>query len=425
MVSNRVISFPRQIIVCLSLSLVIFLFALSCQKDEGIKHKDPNALTTAQAKDYFEQTAQTLKFLTTGITPAGTKNADYSLTENMVIEWDYALEGENAESFFVEVPIRMTSPVTAMLYDGLGHINKNICQVPLNTSLLIEKHKYNGCMHHSVVTTVGTYSKSVDNSKYGYLSDKSSFTGYQIFCTEEGSFLNSKRYDKGQSESRYLYTETQLPKIDSLGNDLKYRGISFIFFKGALTKGEGNISSGEDHDCPICGRTTVYWGIIEGGAAYYCANCSIIISVFIDTSEDRCEKCQLPKSQCICKCPVCGEDPCVCNGGEGDDQLCPHCREYGCDGSCQNGNGNGNNGAGSGYNISAIVDVSTPYGTISIEPEKAWYVSNDTITLSASPFTGYHFAGWKLDGSIVSTQNPYSFTVHVNQTYYAVFEIDE
>lgn len=69
MVRNRALSFPRQIIVCLSFSLIIALFALSCQKDGGIKQKDPNALTKSEAKAYFEQTATTLKFLTTNILP--------------------------------------------------------------------------------------------------------------------------------------------------------------------------------------------------------------------------------------------------------------------------------------------------------------------------------------------------------------------
>ena len=64
MTSKRVTSFFGQITVCLTLILFSFLF------------KDPSALTKAQAKEYFEQTASTLKFLTTGITPADTKNAD-------------------------------------------------------------------------------------------------------------------------------------------------------------------------------------------------------------------------------------------------------------------------------------------------------------------------------------------------------------
>lgn len=171
MVSNRVISFPRQIAVCLSLCLIAILFVLSCQKDEGLKQKDPNALTKSQAKEYFEQTASTLKFLTTGTTPAGTKNADYSLTENMIIDWNESLEGETADSYIVEIPIRMASPVTALLYDGIGHYNKNIRQVQMNTSLLIEKHKADGCLHHSVVTTVGSFSATSNNNIYAVFSN--------------------------------------------------------------------------------------------------------------------------------------------------------------------------------------------------------------------------------------------------------------
>ncbi len=423
MSNKQVTLIYRRLIVCPTLCLTFAISLLSCLKDDGLKQTDSNAFTKAQAKDYFEKTARTLKFLTTGATAAGTKSADYSLTENMIIEWGHSLEGENAESYIVEVPIRMASPIIAMLYDGLGHINKNIRQVPLNTSLLIEKHKDDGCMHHSVVITVGSYSKNGSSSKYPFLSDKTTFTGYQIFCSEDGALLCSKHFTNGRSESRNLYTEAQILKVDSVGNDLTYRGISFVF-NGSLiqTKGGASASPGEDSTCPACGNVAIYWGYSGGSPSYFCSFCDAIVYTFIDNTEDVCEKCQLSKSLCICKCPFCSEDPCIC---EGNVELCPHCREYGCDGSCQNGNGSGNNGTGSGYHISVLTYSATPFGSVSILPEKAWYNSNDTITLTASPFTGYHFAGWKLDENIVSTQNPYSFTVHVNQTYYAIFEINE
>ena len=70
MISKRVTSFIRRITVCLTFFTMIVLFALSCQKDGGIKQKDPNALTKSEAKAYFEQAAATLKFLTAPCGPA-------------------------------------------------------------------------------------------------------------------------------------------------------------------------------------------------------------------------------------------------------------------------------------------------------------------------------------------------------------------
>ena len=69
MVSKRPVSFPRQILICLSLLVIAVICSISCQKDQDLKAKDPDALTKSEAKAYFEQTATTLKFLTTNILP--------------------------------------------------------------------------------------------------------------------------------------------------------------------------------------------------------------------------------------------------------------------------------------------------------------------------------------------------------------------
>lgn len=337
MVRNRVISFPRQIIVCLSLSLIIFLFALSCQKDEGIKQKDPNALTKAQAKEYFEQTAQTLKFITTGITPSVTKGADHSLTENMIIEWEQALEGENAESYLVEVPIRMASSITALLYDGIGHLNKNIRPVQMNISLLIEQHKADGFIHHSVVTTIGTFKNVSNDSKYCFLCDKQMFSGYQLFSTEDGQMTSSYLYINGIAHSVNLLQTNQITKIDSTGVDLLYSGIRLISRSRPATKGGGGHSSGEDFNCPYCG------GPLSGqpGGVYVCNNCLIY---FYDLFDVRCPDCGELAQYCICVCPQCGFPNRYfnkCNCDVGDDQLCPECGQPGCNRRCLQGGGNG------------------------------------------------------------------------------------
>ena len=428
MVRNRVISFPRQIIVCLTLSLIIFLFALSCQKDEGIKQKDPNALTKAQAKEYFEQNARTLKFLTTGQTPAGTKNLDYSLTENMIIEWEQAIEGENADSYLVEVPIRMDSPVTAILYDGLGHINKNIRQVFVITSLLIEKQKNNGCVHYLVVTTVGTFSKSVDNSIYGYLCDKNSFWGYQFFSNEEGNITSSLFIDKGSFVSRQLVTEAHTPKVDGLGRDLKFKGISFFLSKGALTKGGGNSSTGEDNICPACGNIVVFWGNENGINYYYCPTCCSFVYEFIDPSVNYCAVCGYPTSSCQC-CPDCLQYPCGCNQHPGDPfppYRCSLCGREVCDGLCQTNQPDYGNNPSPFHLVTVNVDPATPYGYVSKTPSGNYNGIGVEVTIEATAYTGYHFVGWKRSGcsDFFSTSNPLSFISLFDQIIYAVFAID-
>ncbi len=437
MISKRVTSFIRRITVCLTFFTMIVLFALSCQKDGGIKQKDPNALTKSEAKAYFEQTATTLKFLTATSGPAETKNQDYSLTENMVIEWEQALEGETADSYVVEIPIRMVSPVSALLYDGIGHLNKNIRQVQMNVSLVIEKHKDDGCFHHYVSTTVGSYSKSVANTKYGFLCDKTSFSGYQIFSTEDGKYLSSNYYCNGKSESRLLYSSASVRKINDMGEDLLYRGITFIVSKGALTKGGGGTSSGESTNCPSCGAALDMSQL--NNDYYICPSCGARLDILIDPFAAHCGVCGFLLSECKC-CETCHEYPCIC---EHDSTACPYCHQMYCDGSCQYGNGNndgndngnnGNNGDPSGiqsgyYQVLVQVHfdayLEQPHGTVSIAPDTTSFAAGSTVTISATPYFGYQFVGWRLNGVMITSDNPYSFTVSDHQTYYAVFAIED
>lgn len=50
------------------------------------------------------------------------------------------------------------------------------------------------------------------------------------------------------------------------------------------------------------------------------------------------------------------------------------------------------------------------------------YRSGDTAVLTASPDTGYSFAGWKLDGKMVSVEETYSLTVRSDASFTAMFE---
>lgn len=57
------------------------------------------------------------------------------------------------------------------------------------------------------------------------------------------------------------------------------------------------------------------------------------------------------------------------------------------------------------------VSASTPLATVT--PLRQFYENGATATVTASPVDGYRFNGWKnkADGSILSTNNPYSFTI--------------
>ncbi len=70
------------------------------------------------------------------------------------------------------------------------------------------------------------------------------------------------------------------------------------------------------------------------------------------------------------------------------------------------------------YTITAQSN-NTNYGTVS---GGGTYHNGDSITLRATPNTGYRFVRWERDGSQVSTSANYTFTVSESYTYTAIFE---
>ncbi len=434
MISKRVTSFFRRITVCLTVSTMIVLFALSCQKDDGIKQKDPNALTKAQAKEYFEQNARTLKFFTSGLTPAGTKNLDCSLTENMIIEWEQAIEGNNEDCYYVEVPIRMATSVKAILYDAVGNLNNNIREVNIFVSLLIQKEKVTDHISCLIVSNVGRFSSLPNNSKYCVSCNKDNYSGYQIFSKENGDYYSSFVYNEGVRSNISLIPQYMISRIDSLGHDILCSGISFVYCGHMNTKGgDGGMYSGENLVCPNCNTSLT---VLSDHYAF-CPECSYTIGGLI--SSEICPICLSPyeydnlysnePGRCKC-CPDCHQYPCIC--GEGD-PLCPFCWSYGCNGSCMQGNngggsngGNGNNGnSGTFIHIVGAVDSLTLYGHVEQQPWGEYYNYGAQVSLMAYPNTGFRFSGWKKDGVLVSNENPLLVYAYQDMTFYAVFRDED
>jgi uncharacterized repeat protein (TIGR02543 family) len=65
------------------------------------------------------------------------------------------------------------------------------------------------------------------------------------------------------------------------------------------------------------------------------------------------------------------------------------------------------------------VTASASNGTVSKMPDKACFTFSDTVTLTAKPAAGYHFAGW--GGDTAGTSNPMRVVVKANKTVTAQF----
>lgn len=59
------------------------------------------------------------------------------------------------------------------------------------------------------------------------------------------------------------------------------------------------------------------------------------------------------------------------------------------------------------------------------EPRSQYYAKGSRVTITATPWSGYNFVEWRLegrDGQVVSRSASYTFTANSNATYWAVFE---
>ena len=390
----------------------------SCQKDSNGKGDDPNRLTSKEAKEYFEQHSTCLRFLSVGgDKPSGTKSA---LTENMIIDWDSAIESETTDAYFVEVPINMATPIFALLYDGVGHLNTNIRRVIVNNSLLIKREKGCNTILQSLVSTIGKHSKTVDSNKnrYCFSSDKRWFDVYQIYSTLDGNILETKVFRGGQSKVTTLIDGSLFVKVDSLGRDIHFKGISFAFKKnGPSTKGGGGISSGEDNVCPECG------GVLSFNNYGFClelvCNCGYTFVLYIDL-DDYCSGCGFPNPLCVCTCPSCGNYLRNCTCSQPGGNSCPFCGVPGCNGQC--GGGADSTGIGRPESCLITVNVNVNGGYVVKNPDKTTYPIGDNLTLTAYPYTGYSFFGWYENGLLISQNSTLNFIVSQDRTLLAVFE---
>ena len=74
------------------------------------------------------------------------------------------------------------------------------------------------------------------------------------------------------------------------------------------------------------------------------------------------------------------------------------------------------------FTLTAVPAI-TGAGTIKIEPNATMFDEGETVTVSATENFGYAFTGWSnAAGDIVSTDNPYSFTITADEQLTALYE---
>ena len=83
---------------------------------------------------------------------------------------------------------------------------------------------------------------------------------------------------------------------------------------------------------------------------------------------------------------------------------------------------NGNKSITANYTINTYtLTITSVNGTVTKNPDQASYNYGTSITLTATPATGYTFINWTENGTIISTSTSYQFTITGNRTLAANF----
>ena len=75
-----------------------------------------------------------------------------------------------------------------------------------------------------------------------------------------------------------------------------------------------------------------------------------------------------------------------------------------------------------GEDVTYTISVSSGEGG-TVSSSSSSVQEGGSVTLTATPNSGYAFKNWTLNGNVVSTQNPYTATVTANSVYVANFEV--
>ncbi len=394
----------KKHLLAIGLLFLFVFFFLSCQKNDK-SFEQEKASKVAEAKSYFESNAKTLKFFAF----EGDDDHNTVLTKkvnekrsNLVIDWDCARVVKTASVDIIEVPIKISSLLYGIIYDGFGNSQLNRKQIQVKTSLIIEVND-DGNNSHYLLTLCGV-GKNSSQSEYSYAVDKSDFTGYEIFSDEAGKIFKVYGYENGvQRVSKLSHIHGSM--IDSTGKDIHHKGLALRGTLGLQTKMGYIPENGEYQifiNCAECGTRNLSFNS-------HCSSCGAYLETYY--GEERCPLCLQSLDNCFC-CPNCDWFPCVCEQDLGPDN-CQYCGLLGCTGQCL-GTANPPD-PGTTNNIGSVSLSIYPIGTGSASASYSWY--SCSYMLSATANAGYTFAYWgNLNNEVVSTSNPYhlSTTAHVH-----------
>ena len=279
------------------LSTIIFsLIVLSCSKNtEGLSTTD---FAVEEAKAAFVNNYSAA---------IGTKSADdvyYSLAGGDYTPiWEMAKANENEHIWSLEVPI--ISDIKVVLKNKETELITDA-----DRRLLFIKNKVSQIVVPFIMVSTTSETKS-SNNEFEHLADNSTYTGYVLYSTLAGEFVNLRRYENGvETASVSAMTEDDGHHHDCDTTCTGHHNPTIEDLIGDNEFGIMPLGMGGDY--------------LGGG--YF---------------EGMCLGCGYPEKWCHCMnpqiCPLCGSFgmTCTCASDKEDYYLCNECLNYHRTGECK------------------------------------------------------------------------------------------
>lgn len=317
--------------------VILAFLAISCEADRAMPEQN-NTFTLEQAKHFHMEHATDLRLPGTG---DGSVKSAIDYNEILVPQWDKATYHEvqfpSKLARTYEVPLNTGSIVGGVL------LKENATEhdvVTMKSSLIIQEFSQgeNTSNRQMVVTVLGKDSdNNAQSDAFSYMGSHKDFTGFMVVSTLEGEIVNIFQYHNGERSVVYVRKTEDAPINAPLS------GFSFLKVQGT----KSSYGNSEPGICPECGKSGLIY--VEYGM---CENCIYaweeeLGGIIVTPKEDYCDKCGRLESECVCNpfaCPICGYEPCQCDGPDG---RCEYCGEIGCNGECREG-GKGDGGSDDG-----------------------------------------------------------------------------
>ena len=257
-------------------AIVTSMIAQSCSKES-------DTLSTTN----FNVEEAKAAFVNNYTNALGTKSADevyYSLAGgDYTPVWEMAKASENEHIWSLEVPI----------ISDLQIVLKNK-ETDLVTSaerkLLFVKSKETQNVHPFIMVSTTSETKSNNNS-YEHLADNASYSGYVLYSTLAGEFVNLRSYDNG----------VEIANVNAITAEMEHQ------------RDCDSTCTGHEHNHSlenVLGGNEFGVMPLGMGGEYF---------------EGFCIWCGAPEPECWClKCQICGQEDCKCA------DYCPECENFPC-----------------------------------------------------------------------------------------------